>query len=70
MRNQRVMKETEAMDLQKHDDKEPIFVDKKDSYLGKVNLKVRLSSDIDDGFLERLRRLLASENSNSKNTKT
>ena len=56
------MKETEPMDLQKYEDKEPIFVDKKDFYLGKLNLKVRLSSDMDDGFLERLRRILASEN--------
>ena len=63
------MKETEPMDLQKYDDKEPIFVDKKDFYLGKLNLKVRLSSDMDDGFLERLRRILASENENSKNAK-
>ena len=31
--------------------------------------KVRLSSYMDDGFLERLKRILASENANSKNTK-
>jgi hypothetical protein len=64
------MNEIEQIDLHKYEDKEPIFVGKKDSYLGKVNLKVRLSSDMDDGFLERLKRILASENSNSKNTKT
>ena len=62
------MKKRERMDLQKYEDKEPIFVDKKNYYLGKLNLKVRLASDMDDEFLERLRRILASEN--SKNTKT
>lgn len=63
------MNEIEQIYLHKCEDKEPIFVDKKDSYLGKVNLKVRLASDMDDGFLERLKRILASENANSKNTK-
>ena len=31
--------------------------------------KVILASDMADGFLERLRRILASENENSKNAK-
>ena len=53
------MNEIEQIDLNKYEDKEPIFVDKKDFYLGKLNLKVRLSPDMDDGFLERLRRILA-----------
>jgi len=63
------MNEIEQIDLHKYEYKETIFVDKKYSYIGKVNLKVRLSSDMDDGFLERLKRILASENTNSKNTK-
>ena len=63
------MKEIEQMDLNKHEDKEPICMATKDPYLGKLNIKVRLASDMDDGFLERLRRVLASENANSKNTK-
>ncbi len=44
-------------------------MDTKDPYLGKLNIKVRLASDMDDGFLERLRRVLASENENSQKTK-
>ena len=41
----------------------------RDFNLGKTNLQVRLASDMDDGFLERLGRILKSENSNSKNQK-
>ena len=38
----------------------------KDFHLGKTNLQVRLAPDMDDGFLERLGRILKSENPNSK----
>ena len=39
----------------------------RDFHLGKTNLQVRLAPDMDDGFLERLGRILKSENPNSKN---
>jgi len=42
----------------------------RDFNLGKTNLQVRLASDMDDGFLERLGRILKSENSNSKTQKS
>ena len=38
----------------------------KDFHLGKTNLHIRLAPDMDDGFLERLGRILKSENPNSK----
>ena len=40
---------------------------RRDFHLGKTNLQVRLALDMDDGFLERLGRILKSENPNSKN---
>jgi hypothetical protein len=42
----------------------------RDFNLGKTNLQVRLASDMDYGFLERLGRILNSENPNSKNQKS
>jgi hypothetical protein len=39
----------------------------RDFHLGKTNLQVRLAPDMDEGFLERLGRILKSENPNSKN---
>ena len=50
--------------------KETICWRSKDFHLGKTNLQVRLAPDMDDGFLERLGRILNSENPNSKNQKS
>lgn len=57
------MQSNEQMNYQDSKEEEPT---NKGYYLGKTNLKVRLASDMDYGFLERLRRVLDSENSKIK----
>jgi hypothetical protein len=65
------MKEIEPVNFQKFEDqgKEAIGRRSKDFHLGKANLQVRLASDMDDGFLERLGRILKSETFPLKNLK-
>jgi len=62
------MKEIEQINFQEFEDqgKEVIGWRSKDFHLGKTNLQVRLAPDMDDGFLERLGRILKSENPKSK----
>ena len=63
------MKEIEPVNFQEFEDqgKEEIGWRSKDFHLGKTNLQVRLAPDMDDGFLERLGRILKSEKPTSKN---
>lgn len=61
------MQENEHMNLQESKEKEPII--KSYCFIGKANLKVRLGSDVNDGFLERLRIVLEKDFSNFKNSK-
>ena len=65
------MKEIETVNFQKFEDQGQETTDwrARDFYLGKTNLQVRLAPDMDDGFLERLGRILKSETFPSKNLK-
>lgn len=63
------MKEIESFNFRGFENQEQETTDwrVRDFHLGKTNLLVRLAPDMDDGFLERLGRILKSETPHSKN---
>ena len=65
------MKQIEAVNFRGFEDqgRETSDWTVRDFHLGKTNLQVRLAPDMDDGFLERLGRILKSEKPISKNQK-
>lgn len=55
------MQENEQMNLQESKEKEA--TNQYDFFIGKANLKVKLGSDVNDGFLDRLRIILEKDRS-------